>query len=83
METLSNKKCLLFFVRHGERQDEIESKTKVHFDFKFDPPLSEHGKQQAFQSGLNIAKFIEDRGYSDVPIKFISSPFLRTLQTAA
>jgi hypothetical protein len=38
-----NKSALLFFVRHGEREDEVVSKTS-QIDYKFDPPLSHRGK---------------------------------------
>lgn len=41
MESLESKKtCLLFFVRHGERKDEVEGK-QAKMDYKFDPPLSD------------------------------------------
>ena len=41
------KKCILVFVRHGERLDEIkgpipEGKT---IDFPFDPPMTDKGME--------------------------------------
>jgi broad specificity phosphatase PhoE len=32
---------MLIFVRHGERADQVKTKTKI--DFKFDPPLTPQG----------------------------------------
>ncbi len=52
MESLqqqASKKLLLFFVRHGERLDDIKTTKKPEFDF--DPPLSDNGKQQALLAG--------------------------------
>ena len=84
MESLNqSKNLLLFFVRHGERLDDVKTTKKPKIEFDFDPPLSETGKQQALQAGKNIHKYIESQGFSDAPIKYISSPFIRTLQTAS
>ena len=40
-----------FFIRHGERLDDIPLPNGQKIDFKFDPPLSENGKSQALQAG--------------------------------
>ena len=52
-------------------------------EFKYDPPLTEHGKKGAHEAGLKIKREMEELGYGDCPVKVISSPLLRTLQTAA
>ncbi|TNV76524.1 hypothetical protein FGO68_gene15149 [Halteria grandinella] len=49
----------------------------------YDPPITEKGKLQAFEAGKRIAEAIKSEGYAEAPVKFISSPFLRTLQTCA
>lgn len=40
----SIRRCMLIFIRHGERLDQVP-KLPSHpkIDFKFDPPLTEQG----------------------------------------
>ena len=70
----------MFFVRHGERLDQVKNGKHgpINYD-TFDPPLSAAGMQQAHDAGSKIKNHIKLKGFSDAPIKFISSPFLRTL----
>eukprot|EP00347_Sterkiella_histriomuscorum_P023034 403336211 len=82
--TSQQQKCLLFFVRHGERLDELKTAKKPFIEYAFDPQLSDNGKQQSLKAGQNIRNIIDEMGYGgEVPLKIIVSPFIRTLQTAA
>ena len=96
MESNPNPKLLLFFVRHGERLDQVDpghltEKEKLLKYNKCDPPLTENGKQLAFQTAKLTEEFLNtyrDGAFKDCPqkdetFKMISSRFLRTLQTAA
>ena len=52
MEANPNPRLLLFFVRHGERLDQVNpdhltDKEKSLKYFKGDPPLTENGKKLA------------------------------------
>lgn len=42
----ARKTCMLLFVRHGERMDQVPNPTAA-IDYKFDPPLTELGMKQA------------------------------------
>ena len=76
--------CLFFWVRHAERLDHKQDSTPHDpLPFKHDSPITEVGKQQAADAGLRIRQAIEEAGYSEVPIQYVVSPLLRTLQTAA
>ena len=79
----SDKNCYIFFVRHGEREDEIAQPKEHKIEFPFDPSLTQKGKLQSQSAGLLIRKFLQEKGVQDLPIQVISSPFLRTLQTAS
>ena len=82
-----DKRCLVIWIRHGARADQgfanlfFGSGTKI--DFKFDPPLTEEGKVGAQRAGNVIREEIVSRGFGECPVKVLSSPLLRTLQTAA
>jgi hypothetical protein len=59
-----NKKLLLFWVRHGERLDQVKnhhdsSKTKPKMEFKYDPPLTENGKLQSITAGMKIIEHMK------------------------
>ncbi|CDW91154.1 UNKNOWN [Stylonychia lemnae] len=78
--------CSSDYGVHGERLDEVKQKAgkKPNFiEFAFDPQLSKNGKQQSLKAGQNIKEVIKSLGYEDCSIKYIVSPFIRTLQTAA
>ena len=81
----SAKRCMLVFERHGERLDQVKSPppgTKI--DFAYDPPLTEEGMRQADAvAQLTKTSLLQAQGYDTSPIKFIVSPHIRTLQTAA
>lgn len=51
------KTCMLIFVRHGERMDQVSSPTEsVHF--KYDPQLTETGMQQAAEAAKLTSEFL-------------------------
>ena len=83
-------KLLLLFVRHSERVDQVKEKTEYEKTLEFpfiDPPITEKGKQISEHAGRQARLFLD--GYKDglykdcTDIEVISSPFVRTLQTAA
>lgn len=73
--------CLLLWVRHGERTDSLPLSSPAYQPIHFpgDPPLTPLGKQQALETGHMITDYIKDKGYDKASLKFLASPFLRTL----
>jgi len=70
----TQKKRVIWVVRHGIRQDNIDPNWKKTAERPDDPPLAREGRLQAIDTG----KFL-----SNQDIQFIySSPFLRCVQTA-
>ena len=73
----------LFFTRHGERADDKKVNETKRIKYKGDPPLSIRGYDIMKDKGKTINEYIETKiGYTG-PITVVSSPFIRTLQTAA
>lgn len=74
---------MIAIVRHGAREDDFPNK-KRKSEVSYDPCLSSLGEDQSHITGKYIANNflsnIDNRKESNVMI--ISSPFLRTLQTA-
>ena len=66
----------IYFVRHGERIDWVDSNWVQTAEQYIDPPLSPHGIQQAKELAVHIAE--HQSGFTYI----YSSPFLRTIQTA-
>jgi broad specificity phosphatase PhoE len=64
----------IFLARHGNRQDFVDPAWSASAEEPYDPPLSSDGVEQARRLGLRL------RGEGIVSI--VSSPFLRTIQTA-
>jgi broad specificity phosphatase PhoE len=64
----------VWIARHGNRVDFVDPDWVNRTDRPYDPPLSEDGEEQARQ----LAERLTDEGIGRV----VSSPFLRTLQTA-
>ena len=63
MKSNISNKLLIFFVRHGERLDQVKaaSLSKKEQDTKFpkcDPPLTENGKKLGFNAGQLVAKML-------------------------
>ena len=67
-------------VRHGERGNAVPG---FVFKNKFDPPLTPLGIEQATATGKYLKEFFEQKGWSFDNIIIESSPFLRSMQTAA
>lgn len=81
MDTISKKLKYVIFTRHGERSDLAGLKPILH---KFDPELTERGKQQAFEAGTLIRDYLTNKLKIEDPdkIAIVTSPFARTIQTA-
>lgn len=65
----------IFFSRHGERQDFIDSEWRAHAEMPDDAPLTSTGEQQARALGARLAG-------QNVRAVF-ASPFHRTVRTAS
>ena len=74
MEQSPNQNLLFFFVRHGERIDQVKklnAKEKNTVFPKCDPPLTEAGKQMGFEAGSLVKKMLQeykDGAYSNAPV---------------
>lgn len=64
----------VFLARHGNRQDFVDPTWHSTADEPYDPPLSSDGVEQARRLGQRL----RNEGISAI----VSSPFLRTVQTA-
>ena len=53
------KKILLFFTRHGERNDKILNSDLVQNFMSNDPTISENGKTNAVKLGAYIREYIQ------------------------
>ena len=83
-ETKQEKQpCFVALIRHGERADAAPKQaTSKKWEVYHDPPLTDKGIKQAYETGLALKKFLyEDQACSEVILE--CSPFLRTLMTAA
>ena len=70
------------FIRHGERCDNsFDPEEIARIEFPWDPPLTHAGEAQARMTGDYLKKILQDHGYEYIVIE--SSPWIRTLQTAA
>lgn len=78
-ETSKNK--IIILVRHGERIDRYGATPTIH---KYDPELTEKGKNQAYEAGkiINNYLFNDLKLEKSTKIAVISSPFARALQTS-
>ena len=88
MEDKAERARLLFIVRHGERQDEVEEDWEATAQKTgeriFDPPLTETGNLQAVRTGERLAKEIGALASSGIDVNtvaLLSSPFKRCMQT--
>jgi broad specificity phosphatase PhoE len=55
------KEMLVYWVRHGERADDVGR--EIDIQFKWDPPITEEGKKQGWQAGLDLITFIKNQGH--------------------
>ena len=70
----------VFFIRHSERADQVENCNQA-IEIPQDPPITANGFELARATGEYLKDWINKFGYTE--IKIVSSPFIRTLQTAA
>ena len=73
-------------VRHGERldyvsRDDLGVNWTAQADRPYDPPLTEHGKEQALKLGQHLVGELERLGIPPITAIY-TSPFLRCLQTS-
>ena len=69
---------MFYIVRHGQREDQATYHQKMNTEKSFDPKLTPIGEFMAYKTGMELIKEIG----RDKEILFISSPFVRCLQTA-
>ncbi len=72
----TSRKKNIYFSRHGERIDWIDTTWILSAKRRCDPPLSPYGLEQAHELGVYIAE-LQPR-----ITHIYASPFLRTIQTA-
>lgn len=78
----TDTKQYLFIIRHGDRWDYSHPEWKKLSTSRLgDSPLSPLGHQQARQVGQFLDQYLEKRGLTH-DITWLSSPFLRCLQTS-
>jgi len=72
-------------ARHGERLDYVSRDAGFNWtaqaDRPYDPPLTEHGKDQALKLGMHLASELKRLGVPPVS-SIYTSPFLRCRQTS-
>ena len=75
---------IVYFVRHGERQDLLQAEKEGLEDPSLDKNalLSDLGKTQAFVTGMSIAKNLRPILPHGGKVLIMSSPYLRCLQTS-
>lgn len=81
-ETPSNEMQSLFIIRHGDRWDYAHPEWRTTAQRKGDPPLSTLGHQQARETGAFLDALFAEEGITAENVTWLSSPFLRTLQTS-
>ncbi|TNV76103.1 hypothetical protein FGO68_gene4205 [Halteria grandinella] len=82
-DTSPSVPCFVGLIRHGERADYVgPHQTSKPYTVHHDPPLSDIGIKQAYETGLALKKLlIDEQGYETIIIE--CSPFIRTMMTAA
>ncbi len=72
----------LIVIRHGDRWDYNHPEWLDSAKRRGDPPLSTLGHRQAHETGLFLDQLLAEAGFTHDRITWLSSPFLRTLQTS-
>jgi len=72
----------LYIIRHGDRWDYENPDWVEQSDRPGDPPLSTRGHRQARDTGKLLDDLLHQDGIAAENITWLSSPFLRTLQTS-
>jgi broad specificity phosphatase PhoE len=84
-ESTEQAPTIVITARHGERQDYIMKDAGQNWvsgaDRPWDPPLSEHGKEQGVKLGEHLAKELQLLELPPLSAIY-TSPFLRCRQTA-
>jgi len=83
MSTADDERQYLFVIRHGDRWDySYPSWRKRPTSRKGDSPLSPLGHQQAGDVGRFLDSWLTERNFTANDITWMSSPFLRCIQTS-
>lgn len=77
-----DEKQTIYIVRHGDRWDYENPEWAKTSPRPGDPPLSTLGHQQARETGMLLDSLLADDGIDASDITWLSSPFLRCLQTS-
>ena len=72
----------LYIIRHGDRFDYSYPQWKESASRPGDPPLSDLGHQQARETGVFLSNLLTADGIKSSDVTFLSSPFLRCLETS-
>lgn len=72
----------LIVIRHGDRWDYNHPEWLDSAKRRGDPPLSTLGHRQAHETGQFLDQLLAESGLTPDRITWMSSPFLRTLQTS-
>lgn len=75
VQGLSGEPGRVIIMRHGHRLDEMEPEWSLLAPRPWDPPLSQHGSQQANEAAASMLDSFKIDAV-------VSSPFLRCLHTA-
>ena len=78
----SRRQQTMYIIRHGDRWDYQHPEWKKTAERKGDPSLSTLGHEQARQVGKHLDRIFVEEGVHADQITLLSSPFLRTVQTA-
>ncbi|TNV75894.1 hypothetical protein FGO68_gene876 [Halteria grandinella] len=80
LQQILSTPCFVALIRHGERADLApHAPLSKPYTVKHDPPLTDTGIQQAFETGQALKKMLA--AYDTIIIE--CSPFIRTMMTAA
>jgi len=77
-----DEKQHLLVIRHGDRWDYAHPEWLETTTRRGDPPLSKLGHQQARETGIFLDSYFAEHGIDAANITWLSSPFLRCLQTS-
>jgi hypothetical protein len=62
-----SSKVSLYFVRHGQRIDNVDPNWKLSSPYPEDPPITTHGQHQARQTGMIIRDFALEGNLTSLP----------------
>ncbi|KAK9685790.1 hypothetical protein K7432_015370 [Basidiobolus ranarum] len=88
MPVSQSRKLTVWFIRHGERLDFVNSNWVYTTTTPYDPPLSDLGEKEALKTGRYLRDLAQEsfdtfvKGQNKTRYVIYSSPFLRCAQTA-